>query len=123
MSRANGRSRPNGSNGNFAVTEAAFIVPAAEPIDACMWPLQPALWFQPERPPIAPAWSGLGIERQNRIPAPGFPRVEVAALNRPAAQLLTSEPAPVGSRPGIPESDLAPFGWDPRTVYRKEEGQ
>jgi hypothetical protein len=113
--RAEARQSQEAMDAPFAVTEAA-------PVDAPMWPLNPAMWFQAELAAAIPSWTGLSIER-GRMPAPDFECSQAAAFDLPAApepprQMLV--PAP-GAR--IPASDLATFGWDPRTICRKEESE
>jgi hypothetical protein len=100
---------------------APFAVAAVAPIDAEMWPLHSAVWFQPERAPSASQWSGLTVERRNRPPAPDFEHAGAAPLNRPGALDIAAGALMPGAQPQIPQSSLAPLGWDPRTVCRKEE--
>jgi hypothetical protein len=122
QSRSNGaRKRPSEPGVRIGESSGApFVSIAIEPVDASMWPLQPALWFQPERAPMVPAWSGLGIERQNRITVPGFRHTEVAPVNRGDGPVTSNEPAlarhsglaPLGPTDGSPaaqDSDLAPL--------------
>jgi hypothetical protein len=108
---------------------ASFATREAVPIDSPMWPTHLALWFQPELAPAAPDWSGLAIERRSRIPAPGFLHAEAIPSDCPettaAADSLADSLTP-RTRPGIPQSDGAPIGWDPRAMLgpitaRKEE--
>ncbi|HXK01561.1 MAG TPA: hypothetical protein VMS37_04110 [Verrucomicrobiae bacterium] len=115
---------PKRANGSVHAAEhtpdAPFLRTEAAPVDAGMWPLHPAMWFQPEPAPAAPAWSGLGIERHQRVPSPDFRRGGAAGLDCAATPLQSHEvlvPAPDAA---IPASDLAPLGWDPRSVCRKE---
>jgi len=95
----------------------------AAPVDAPMWPLHSAIWFQPDVAPSAPAWSGLAIEHRNRIPAPDFLRSDIAPLNRPDALDNSPHALTPDASPGIPQSGLAPLGWDPRAVCWKEGGR
>ncbi len=91
-------------------------------VDAPMWPLQSAAWFEPDVPPSPPAWSGLAIERHNRIPAPDFLPSGTAPLNRVDVP-DSSRPALAAVGPKVPESELAPLGWDPRAFCGKEGGK
>jgi hypothetical protein len=102
---------------------AAFAAIEAEPIDAPMWPLHSALWFQPELAPSVPVWTGLAIERHNRIPAPGFLHSDAAPPNCPGALDSSRDALTPDARPELPPSGLAPLGWDPRAVCRKEGGE
>ena len=102
---------------------ATFAGTGAGPVDSNAWPVHPALWFQPDLRPSAPVWSGLSIERHNRIPAPDFIEPKITPLD--SRQCIDGEcsarmPA---LRAGIPPSDLEPFGWDPRALSRKEAGE
>jgi hypothetical protein len=111
--RAEARPAPQPVDGTFAPIEA-------EPIDAPMWPLHPALWFQPERAPSVPVWTGLVIERHNRIPAPDFPRFDTAPPDRPGTLHNSCDALRPGARRELPESGLTPLGWDARALCRKE---
>ena len=98
---------------------AAFAIIGDELIDAPKWPLHSAAWFQPELAPAVPVRNGLAIERRYRIPAPDFLHSGTAPPDRPEG--LKSSPGeltPV-ARPQLPQSGLAPLGWDPRAVCRK----
>jgi hypothetical protein len=111
------RSAGSGATGNAPLAPeplAAPIATEAAPIDAPMWPVHSALWFQPELAPSAPMWSDLNIERHNRIPAPVFLHAETAPLNRPDALDHSIDARTPGANPEIPQSGLAPLGWDPR---------
>ena len=103
--------------------DATFAAIEAVPIDAPMWPLHPALWFQPERAPSVPVWTGLVIERHNRIPAPDFPRFDTAPPDRPGTLHNSCDALRPGARRELPESGLTPLGWDARAVCRKEGGE
>jgi hypothetical protein len=128
--RATRRNSPKRSAGGEEPTEARAPAPLAGPvagveaagIDAPMWPLQSAAWFQPDVPPSPPAWSGLAIERHNRIPVPDFLPSDTAPLNRADAP-DSSRPTLAAAGPTVPQSDLVPLGWDPRAVYGKERGK
>jgi hypothetical protein len=114
--RADARPAPQPVDATFAPIEA-------EPIDAPMWPLHPALWFQPERMPSVPVWTGLAIERHNRIPAPDFLHFDTAPPDRPDTLDSSCDALTPGARRELPQSGLAPLGWDPRAVCRKEGGE
>jgi tetratricopeptide (TPR) repeat protein len=116
---------PDPGNGAHSATKKGGAVPFApmepRPVDAPMWPIHPTIWFQPELAPSAPAWSGLAIERRNRIPAPGFVQPDIAPWNRASALdnacgVLIPDP-----RPETPQNGLALLGWDPRTVLPEGE--
>lgn len=103
--------------------EATFATIEAVPIDAPMWPLHPAQWFEPERAPSVPVWTGLVIERHNRIPAPDFLHSDTAPPNRPRTLDSSCDALTPGARRELPESGLTPLGWDARAVCRKEGGE
>jgi hypothetical protein len=86
-----------------------------------MWCLHPAVWFQPELAPSAPAWAGLTIERRSRIPAPDFLLTSAALVDCPAALDSLRDGLAPDPQPQVPHSGNTPTGWDPRTVYRKDE--
>jgi hypothetical protein len=102
---------------------AEFAVLDAEPVDAPMWPLHPTLWFQPELKPTDSIWSGLVIEHHNRIPAPDFMAFDIVPLNCPGTTDSPRAAFTPDARRVLPQSGLAPLGWDPRTVCRKEGGE
>jgi hypothetical protein len=108
--------------------DATFVTTEAEPVDAPMWPLHPALWLQPEAAPATPAWTGLAPERHNRIAAPGFLhldllQIDTAPPDRPGALEKSQDPLRPGTCLEFPQSGLTLLGWDPRAVCRKEGGQ
>jgi hypothetical protein len=103
--------------------DAAFVTIEAEPIDAPMWSVHPALWLQPEAAPAVPVWTSLAPERHNRIPAPAFLQIDTAPPDRPAAPDTPQDPLRRGNSPKLPLSGLALLGWDPRAVCRKEGEQ
>jgi hypothetical protein len=103
--------------------EAAFAITGGEPIDTPMWPHHAAPWLQGERTPSIAVWTGLTIERQNRIPAPGFLHFEIAPMERPGAIESSRHALHPTVRLEFPQSGLAPLGWDPRAVCRKHEGE
>jgi hypothetical protein len=100
---------------------APFAPIEAEAIDAPMWPIHTTIWFQPDLAPEPPSWSGLAVERRNRIPAPGFLNTDAAPPNRSAVPETSCVAMPANGRPELPESDLEPLGWDARAVLWKEE--
>ena len=114
-SKANGAPQPASE-----IFAAPFIPPDAVPVDAPMWPTNPAMWFQPELAPAAPGWTGLAIERRHRIPAPDFDYAEPRAVDLPAAAEPSRHVLVPESHVAVPQSDLAPLGWDPRALCRKE---
>jgi hypothetical protein len=95
----------------------------AEPIDMPKWPIHAAGWLHPEAPPSAPSWSGLTIERRNRIPSPDLLRFHLPPLDRVADPDDPPEALTRTALPAIPESSLAPLGWDPRAVCPKKESR
>jgi hypothetical protein len=102
----------------------SFVNTEPMPIDAPMWPLHAALWFQPELAPTVPAWSDLAIERRHRAPAAEFLFSGTAPLNRRDVVETSHEARLPETRPQIPESTLTPFGWDPRVLAgNRKEGQ
>ncbi|MGD1070510.1 MAG: hypothetical protein ABSB15_10255 [Bryobacteraceae bacterium] len=100
--------------------DATFAATGAGPIDAPMWPLHAALWLQPEPAPSIPAWTGIAIERHHRIPAPDFLQFDTAPANRPGALDDSRDAIEPRTGPQLPPSGLAPLGWDPRAVGRKQ---
>lgn len=92
-----------------------------QPIDSPMWPLHPAVWFQPEIAPSIPAWSSLTIERRHRIPAPDFLCSDPTPPDRACGMENSCAPVTPEARLDLPQSDLEPLGWDPRAVCRKQE--
>jgi hypothetical protein len=115
---------PAPRNGTHRATKrigpAPFAAIEPSPIDAPMWPQHWAVWFEPERVPSAPFWSSLAIERHSRIPAPGFLDSDPALLDRADSVNVLCGTLPPATRPEVPQSGLAPLGWDPRVVFRKE---
>ena len=102
---------------------AEFAQVEPKPTDAPMWLLQPVSWLQAERAPSIPVWTGLAIERHNRIPKPDFLPQDTAPPNRPDALETSREALTPDPHCEIPQSDLAPLGWDPRAVCRKEDNR
>src|SRR5437763_700510 len=62
---------------------APFAVTEAVPVDTEKWLLHFAMWFQPERAPSVSPWTGLSVERRNRIPAPTFAQPIATPLDCP----------------------------------------
>ena len=120
------RERPERSGGrtgaapDAAPFAAPFVIRQAAAIDVPAWPLHGVVWLQPELAPAAPAWSGLTIERRNRVPAPGFLLPDSATLDRSDAPDTSLDSLKPGASPEIPRSGLAPLGWDPRAVCKRE---
>lgn len=115
-----GKKQTDASPANNA--EPFVEAPAATeiaPVDAPMWPLHSVVWLQTDLGPSAPAWSGLVIAHHNRIPAPDFVSPGVDPLNRQEARAAECHALLRVPTPKVPQSDLAPLGWDPRTVGRK----
>ncbi len=98
-----------------------LVTHEAAPVDVAMWCLHPAMWFQPELAPSAPGWTGLTIERRSRIPAPDFLFTSAAPTDCPASLDNSRDGLAPAAHPQVPNSGNAPTGWDPRTVYRKDE--
>jgi hypothetical protein len=106
-----------------APPDAPFAAVGIEPLDAPMWPVQTSAWFQAERGPAVPAWSGVHLERRNRVTWSDFWRAEIGPVNRGVGQVPVV-PDALGrpeAYPTVPESGLAPLGWDPRAVHGREE--
>ena len=97
---------------------ADFIELEARAIDAEKWPVSPVVWWQPELILRPPHTTGLRNERRHKTPAAGFLNVDLA-LVCVAGEVTTPEPAVPALRVKIPESGLAPIGWDPRTSLGK----
>jgi hypothetical protein len=102
---------------------AGFLTSTIEPVDAPMWPIHAALWLQSEQAPSIPAWTGLAVERHHRIPAPDFLHAEHVPFNQAGVLESSRDMLLPVSHGRFPESDLAPLGWDPRTVARRQEDQ
>jgi len=87
----------------------------AQPKDADMWPVHSGVWLQPELMPELPRTSSLRIERHYTVPAPGLLDFDVAPSSHPGTLDRVCDPLPPRAEPGLPQSDLAPLGWDPRS--------
>jgi hypothetical protein len=118
--RANGRHE---SEIAPEVVAAPFVTIPVEPIDSPMWPIHPSGWFQPEARAAAPSWSGVNIERRNRIPAPDLVHLPLEAFDRTAEPDGEREPLLGEVSPKIPESALELLGWDPRAFRPNKELQ
>lgn len=103
------------------VLTAPFATISVAPIDAPMWPVYPPGWFQPETAPAAPSWSGLNIERRNRIPAPDLVHLPLAAVDRGAEPNHEREPFLYARHPAIPDGAVELLGWDPRAFGSNKE--
>jgi hypothetical protein len=119
----NGIHRPGKENGAAAMQApaATFITIQPKPVDAQTWLLNRMAWFQPEVEPAPPAWSGLTIERCHRVPAPGFLHCAPAPPDRSRTLENPLDAQKPGAREKIPESGLAPLGWDARLFSQKEK--
>jgi hypothetical protein len=100
---------------------APFAAVPPDSIDAPMWPVHPVVWFQPDLAPSLPGWSGLAIERKNRIPSPDFLVPETRPSNRTDGLSSSPEVLRPDSRPDLPKDGLALLGLDPRAVCRAAE--
>lgn len=117
--RSQARATPRNAASTQPVPQLApFAAIPSEPRDTEMWTLTPVLWLQPELCPVIPASSGLTIERRCTVPGADFLYRELV----PAGGV----PAPAGPGNGLPpqlpqqlpQSNLAPLGWDPRALPR-----
>ena len=106
-----------------AAKDVVFAATGAGPVDAGAWPTQGDVWLQPALSPAPPAWSGLTIERRHRIPIPDFVRSGAAPLDRPAAAAFPADAIAPAAKLALPQSDLAPLGWDARAICRKEKAE
>jgi len=88
---------------------------AFEPIDSPMWPIHSDGWLQPEAAALALSWSDLNIERRNRIPEAELLHFCLTPLNGFDGVDDRREILARAAPPGIPNTDLEPLGWDPRT--------
>ena len=103
-----------------ATPQAPFVVPAIQAVDASMWPILQGLWLQPDQPPSLPG-SCVEAARRHRLPSGDFAeRNVIQPLDLAAEREAPVEPVFLFASVAIPASDLAPLGWDPRTLRRKE---
>jgi len=101
-----------------------FAAIEAQPEDAQMWPVHSGVWLQPELVPELPRTSSLRIERHYTVPAPGLLDFDVTQSFHPGIPDRVCDPLPPRAEPGLPQSDLEPLGWDPRsTVVCDAEGR
>ncbi|HLK50227.1 MAG TPA: hypothetical protein VKT49_18920 [Bryobacteraceae bacterium] len=98
---------------------ADFAALEVQAIDGEKWPVSPVVWWQPELPVELPKSSGLRNERRHKTPIAGFVKVEIAPVC-PAGPTATPERVLAPQLPKTaPCSDLAPLGWDARSMVRK----
>jgi hypothetical protein len=94
---------------------APFTATEIQAIDTQMWPVHSVVWLQPELRPEAPRSSTLRIERHYKVPAPDFLYFDVPPTSHPDTLEPVADPLPPGVQPQLPQSDLVPLGWDPRS--------
>jgi hypothetical protein len=94
---------------------APFIAAEIQAIDTQMWPVHIVAWLQPELKAEIPGSSTLRIERHYKAPAPDFLYFDVSPIAHPDTLEPVLDPLPPGVQPQLPQSDLAPLGWDPRS--------
>jgi hypothetical protein len=98
---------------------APFARVAAQPKDAPMWPVHSMIWWQPGLKPELPSASGLRIERRHQVPIPDFLYLDMKAAARPRPSLESPcDPLLPHREPALPQADLVPLGWDPRTAVK-----
>jgi hypothetical protein len=119
---------PKRSNGRTAglppeVQGATCLAIPVEAADAPMWPIHAAGWLEPEARAAAPSWTGLIVERRNRVPAPDLIQFPLAPFPRDGAMDAAPEAIFSAAAPTVRQSDLAPLGWDPRAAFPKKESQ
>jgi hypothetical protein len=96
---------------------AHFAPVDAQPKDAPMWPVHSLIWWQPGLKPALPGSSGLRIERRHQVPIPDFLYLEMKPAGRPRPSLESPcDPLLPCRQPSLPQSGLAPLGWDPRAA-------
>lgn len=105
------------------VQAATCIAIPVESVDAPMWPIHPAGWLQPETHATPPTWTGLVIERRNRLPAHDLIEFPLAPFSRAGAMESAHEPLFPAADPSMQQSDLTPLGWDPRAAFPMKESQ
>jgi hypothetical protein len=98
---------------------AEFIKPELQTEDAPMWPIHPVMWLQPELRLQIPAGSGLHIERKYSVPSPEFVHSAMTPVSHPPALDMTVHPVLPCVGRQLPESGLAPLGWDPRVASHR----
>lgn len=95
---------------------APFAAVEGQVAGAQMWPVHAVAWFHPELQPRLPDSSGLTIEGYRKLPAPDFLPLEVTPADQPHSSDEVCDPLPPAVKHRLPESDLAPSGWDPRVA-------
>ena len=104
---------------------APFATPEMLAPDAQMWPVQPVLWLEPELGARLPRSSGLHIERRHQVPVAEFISLNVAPSRLPHTPENNCGLRAPSVRQKLPESGLAPLGWDPRAgvegLVRRDE--
>jgi hypothetical protein len=94
---------------------APFIAAEIQAIDTQMWPVHTVVWLEPELKPELPRSSTLRIERHYKVPSPDFRYFDVSPTSHPVTPEAVRDPLPPGMQPRLPQSDLVPLGWDPRS--------
>ncbi len=94
---------------------APFLAIEATAVDAQMWPQHPVAWLQPTLDPAIPASSGLRAERRNKVPAPDFAYVQIRPVCDLAGLQGVARPLAPQIQSELPDTDLVPLGWDPRS--------
>jgi hypothetical protein len=105
------------------VQGATCLAIPVEAVDASMWPVHAAGWLEPEARAAAPSWTGLIVERRNRVPAPDLIQFPLAPFPRDGAIDAARGAISAAAAPTLRQSDLAPLGWDPRAAFPKKESQ
>jgi hypothetical protein len=113
-SQRTSRRRPKGHGQRLK--QAPFAAVEVEAAGAQMWPVHSVAWFHPELKPRLPDSAGLTIERYRKLPAPDFLRLEVTPADQSHSSDEVCNPLPPDLKPRLPESGLAPSGWDPRAA-------
>lgn len=92
-----------------------FAAIEPQPKDAQMWPVHSVVWLQPELRPELPGTSSLRIECHYKVPGPGLLYCDVTPSFHPGTLDRLCDPLPPRVEPRLPQSDLEPLGWDPRS--------
>lgn len=98
---------------------ANFLALEVEAIDAEKWPVSPVVWWQPALELTPPEASGLRNERTHKARVAGFLSADLAPVCPASGALAAPQAALPALRGIVPQSDLAPIGWDPRTHVGK----
>ena len=98
---------------------ASFAQMDTPPVNAEAWPLHELLWLQSELNPVRPRESGLRIERRHKPPAPDFLATEIEPMSAPPERELACDPLFPRFARRLPQDDLVPLGWDPRSLCGK----